>query len=55
MEMIPEVEWEMFMCLKLGWKSISRMRKGLSNMEYEKWLIFFQREKQNEELAAKGD
>lgn len=46
-------ENEFYIAHQLGWRSISEMRKGLSNQEYMCWEIYFARIKQREELEAK--
>lgn len=53
MDAHPELEAEMYIAQKLGWKSVKKMRKGMSNFEYEKWVLYYQRIKQRQELESK--
>lgn len=50
----PTKENEFYIANQLGWKSVSKMRKGLSNQEYLCWEVYFARIKQREELEIKA-
>lgn len=37
--------------LKLGWRSVAEMRRGMSAAEWQRWSLYFQRRNQERELA----
>lgn len=47
----PNLENDHFLALQLGWKSVAAMRKGLSRQEYVRWIVYFGRRAQDQELA----
>jgi hypothetical protein len=49
----PEKEWEFYIAQELG-MTVGEMRNKMSNLEFQQWLVFFGREAQRRELAAKG-
>lgn len=46
-------ELEHYICEKLGWKSVEKMRAGMSNFEYLRWTIYYGRIAQRKEIAMK--
>lgn len=48
----PDEEFDHFLTLRLGWRSVAEMRQGMSAMEWQRWSIYFQRRNQERELAA---
>lgn len=48
----PSLENEFYIAQKLGWRSVREMRRGLGQLEYVQWVVYFGRRKQDEELAA---
>ena len=47
----PSEEWDHYLCLKLGWRSVEQMRRGMSLAEWNRWRIYFGRRAQERELA----
>lgn len=47
----PDEEFDHFLCLKLGWRSVDHLRRGLSSAEWNRWKIYFGRRAQERELA----
>lgn len=52
-ENYPGAELEFYIAQDLGWKSVERMRAGMSNFEYEQWTIYYGRIAQRKEIAEK--
>lgn len=50
-ESSPEVEFDFWLCERLGWRSVERMRREMTAAEYVAWSIYFQRRAQRIELA----
>ncbi len=48
----PSEEFDHFLCLKLGWRSVDEMRRGMSMNEWQRWNVYFQRRHQERELQA---
>lgn len=46
----PEIEFAFFLTHKLGWKSVREMERGLNNLEYIGWAVYFGRIAQRREL-----
>ncbi len=42
----------MFLCQKLGWRSLDAMRKGMPASEFLLWNRWFDKQAQEQELAA---
>ncbi|MBN1174532.1 MAG: hypothetical protein JXA67_20355 [Micromonosporaceae bacterium] len=40
------------LCIKLGWRSVDQMRRGMTAGEWNRWKVYFAREGQRRELAA---
>lgn len=47
----PSEEFDFFLALKLGWRSVAELRRGMSMQEWQHWSIYFQRRQQERELA----
>lgn len=47
----PEEEFDHYLCVKLGWRSVDRMRREMSNAEWNRWKIYFARRAQQQEMA----
>ena len=47
----PSEEFDFFLALKLGWRSVAEMRRGMSMLEWQHWNIYFQRRNQEREHA----
>lgn len=45
----PDEEFDYFICLKLGWRSVELMRRGMSSAEWNRWRIYFARRNQERE------
>jgi len=37
--------------LKLGFRTVAELRQGMSELEWQRWNIYFQRRNQERELA----
>ena len=48
----PDEHFDHFLCLKLGWRSVAEMRRGMSNAEWNRWRVLFGIQEQARELAA---
>ena len=46
------LEFDHYLCEKLGWRSVALMRRGLTAAEYLSWTIYYGRKAQRAELAA---
>jgi hypothetical protein len=53
MERDPSLEFEFFLCSKLGGMTVEEMRERMSNEEFVRWSVYFGRKAQREELAMK--
>ncbi len=53
MEQDPTLEFEHFLCSKLGGMTVEEMRERMSNQEFVRWSIYYGRKSQREELAMK--
>jgi hypothetical protein len=47
----PDQEFDHFLCLKLGWQSLERMRREMSAAEWNSWRLYYLRRGQERELA----
>lgn len=54
MERNPTLEFEHYLCSKLGGMTVQEMRERMSNLEFVSWSVYFGRKAQREELAAKS-
>lgn len=54
MEADPTLEFEHFLCTKLGGMTVEEMRERMSNREFVAWSVYFGRKAQREELAMKS-
>jgi hypothetical protein len=54
MERDPTLEFEHFLCAKLGGMTVEEMRERMSNEEFVRWSVYYGRKAQREELAAKS-
>lgn len=52
MQANPTLENEHYIAHQLGWKSVERMRKGMSHKEFVHWVVYFGRRKQDAEMAG---
>jgi len=52
MEHNPEIEFDHYLAQKLG-MTVGRMHVEMSNVEYQRWSVYYARKAQREELAAK--
>lgn len=43
-------EFDHFLCLELGWRSVDEMRARMSANEWNRWRVFFGRRQQEREL-----
>ena len=48
----PDEEFDHLLCLKLGWRSVAEMRRGMSAAEWNRWKIYFARRHQERELVS---
>jgi hypothetical protein len=55
LETDPELWFDHYLTLKLGWRSVAEMRLGLSAAEWHRWWIYFAREGQRKQLASGGE
>jgi hypothetical protein len=46
----PDEEFDYYLCLKLGWRSVEQMRRGMSGREWNRWRLYFARRAQEREL-----
>jgi hypothetical protein len=46
------LEFDHYLCERLGWRSVALMRRGLSAAEYLSWDIYYRRKAQREELES---
>lgn len=53
MEAHPDIEFDHYLCSKLGGMTVDEMRERMSNLEYVRWQVFYGRKAQREELEAK--
>jgi hypothetical protein len=53
MERDPSLEFEFFLCSKLGGMTVDEMRERMSNEEFVRWSVYFGRKAQREELEMK--
>jgi hypothetical protein len=51
METNPDLEFDHYLCLKLGWRSVERMRRQMSSREWQHWRIYYARRAQEQEMA----
>lgn len=49
-----DLEFEHFLCLKIGGMTLGEMRQRMSNEEYEGWKVFHGRKAQKQQLANGG-
>jgi hypothetical protein len=54
LESDPGVELDFFLAERLGWGSVERMRRGMSNAEWLTWSVYYARKAQRRQLAAGG-
>ena len=54
MEHSPTLEFEHFLCSKLGGMTVEEMRERMSNEEFVRWSVYYGRKAQREELAMKS-
>lgn len=47
----PTEEFDHYLCERLGWGSVERMRRTMSMAEWQRWKIYLAREAQRRELA----
>lgn len=47
----PDREFDLFLTLKLGWRSVEEMRRGMTADEWNWWRLYFLRRSQEQELA----
>jgi hypothetical protein len=47
----PDEEFDHFLCLELGWRSVDEMRARMSGNEWNRWRIFYGRRQQERDLA----
>ncbi len=47
----PDQEFDLFLCLQLGWRSVDAMRRGMSADEWNGWRMYYLRRNQEQELA----
>ncbi len=47
----PDREFDLFLCLELGWTSVERMRREMSAAEWNAWRLYYLRRNQEQELA----
>ncbi len=48
---IPGFWWEFFLTQKLGFKTREELSNTMSNREFAQWVMYYQREEQERELA----
>lgn len=46
-----DLEMEYFLTAELGWRSVARLRAGMSNDEFVRWQVFYARKAQRQELG----
>lgn len=51
METDPDLEFEHYLTERLGWGSVERLRRGMSQAEYVRWQVYYARKAQRQELA----
>ena len=51
METRGDLEFDHYLCEKLGWRSVEAMRRGMSNAEWCAWSVYYSRIAQRRELA----
>jgi hypothetical protein len=49
----PGAELEHYICAELGWKSVEKLREGMSEFEYLRWCIYYGRIAQRRDMADK--
>lgn len=49
MEADPSLEFEYFLAQKLG-RTVDELRRGMSNVEFMHWAVYYARKAQREEL-----
>jgi hypothetical protein len=57
METRPDLEFDFYLCERLGWRSVELMRRGMSAGEWARWAMYHRRRAQRQEheaLKAKG-
>lgn len=54
METDPSIEFDHFLCSKLGGMTVQEMRERMSHKEYVGWQVYWGRKAQREQLAMKG-
>ncbi len=47
----PDREFDLFLCIELGWRSVERMRRLMSADEWNAWRMYYLRRNQEQELA----
>lgn len=48
----PELEYELYLCRKNGWRSLAEMRAGMTQAEFLLWNRFDDKRAQERELEA---
>jgi hypothetical protein len=51
MERDPSIEFDHFLCTKLGGMTVAEMRERMSHEEWTRWGVYYARKAQREELA----
>jgi hypothetical protein len=47
----PDLEFDHYLCEKLGWRSVREMRRGMAAAEYQAWSVYYARKAQQREMA----
>jgi hypothetical protein len=53
-ETSPDLEFDHYLCMKLGWRSVEEMRRRMPSAEWQHWRIYFLRRAQERELAEQS-
>lgn len=51
MEANPTLEFDHFLCQKLGGMTVAEMHQRMTNAEYVDWTIYYGRKAQRDEMA----
>jgi hypothetical protein len=51
----PDEEFDHFLTVKLGWRSVAEMRRGMSAAEWQRWWVYLARDAQRRQLHAGGE
>lgn len=46
----PGVEFDHFLCERLGWRSVGELRERMSHPEWLRWLVYYGRKAQRREI-----